>query len=248
MSGVRRTFFDLPKPHLQKPPNNIGGLKLNASEQPQPRGLEKLGWGSGLTQKISRVGSNLLRCVTRGAIRKHKEPPWLFENPPRPDGEKMEYVKLSWDDIEKLTKKLAEKIKKSRFKFDWIVGISRGGLVPARIISDYFDCPRLAVMRVEFYKSVGKTRDFPRITQPLQVRIKGKNVLVVDDVADTGRSLIVADDHIKRKGAKEIKIATLHYKPVSIFKPDFYVEKTNAWIIYPWEKKETERMLKKEGG
>ncbi len=159
----------------------------------------------------------------------------------------MEYIKPSWDEIEEMTKKLTEKIKKSRFKFDWIVGISRGGLVPARLLSDYFDCPRVAIMRVEFYESVGKTKDFPRITQPLQVSVKEKNVLLVDDVADTGRSLVVAKDHIKRKGAKEIMIATLHYKPISIFKPDFYIEETSAWIIYPWERKETERMLRKKG-
>jgi len=158
----------------------------------------------------------------------------------------MEYIKPSWEDIENMTKKLGEKIKKSRFKFDWIVGISRGGLVPARLLSDYFDCLKVAIMRVEFYESVGKTKDFPRITQPLQVTVKGKNVLVVDDVADTGRSLVVAKDHIKRKGAKQIKIATLHYKPISIFKPDFYIMKTNAWIIYPWEKMETERKLRKK--
>jgi hypoxanthine phosphoribosyltransferase len=158
----------------------------------------------------------------------------------------MEYIKPSWDEIEEITKKLAENIKKSRFKFDWIVGISRGGLVPARLLSDYLDCSKVAIMRVEFYENVGKTKDFPRITQPVGVSLKGKNVLLVDDVADTGRSLVVAKDHIKRKGAKEIKIATLHYKPISIFKPDFYVIETSAWIIYPWEKRETERMLKKK--
>ncbi|MGB9719216.1 MAG: phosphoribosyltransferase [Candidatus Anstonellales archaeon] len=159
----------------------------------------------------------------------------------------MEFIKPSWDEIEELTKKLAEKIKKSRFRFDWIVGISRGGLLPARLVSDYFDCPQLAIMRIEFYKSIGKTKDFPRITQPVQVNVKGKNVLVVDDVADTGQSLVVAKEHLKRKGAKEVRIATLHYKPTSsAIKPDFYVAKTSAWIVYPWEKRETERMLKKK--
>lgn len=158
----------------------------------------------------------------------------------------MEYIKPSWDEIEELTKKLVEKIKKSKFKFDWIVGISRGGLLPARLISDYLNCPQLAVVRIEFYKSVGKTKDFPRITQPVQVNVKGKNVLIVDDVADTGRSLVVAKEHLKKKGAKKVKIAALHYKPISVIKPDFYVAQTSAWIIYPWERKETERLLKKK--
>lgn len=157
----------------------------------------------------------------------------------------MEYIKPSWEEIEKLTEKLAKKIKKSGFKFDWIVGISRGGLIPARLISDYLDFQQLAFIRIEFYKTIGKTKDFPRIVQPVNVNVKGKNVLIVDDVADTGRSLMVAKESIKRKGAKEVRIATLHYKPMSTIKPDFYAAQTTAWIVYPWEKKETERKLRK---
>jgi hypothetical protein len=70
-------------------------------------------------------------------------------------------------------------------------------------------------------------------------------VLIVDDVADSGRSLTVAKEYILKQGAGEVKIATLHYKPVSMFKPDFFIGTTDAWIIYPWEVHEVERQRKR---
>lgn len=155
----------------------------------------------------------------------------------------MRFIRPSWAKIERMCKELAQKV--APFKPDWLIGISRGGLVPVRLLSDYLDNHNVSIMRIEFYKSIGETKDFPTITQPLQVDVKGKRVLIVDDVADTGRSLAVAKEHIKRAGASEVKIAVLHYKPNSILKPDFYIATTKAWIIYPWEKNETKRELAK---
>ncbi|VVB98517.1 Ribose-phosphate pyrophosphokinase [uncultured archaeon] len=154
----------------------------------------------------------------------------------------MKFIKPSWQKIDGMCGQLAEKV--SGFKPDWLVGISRGGLVPVRLLSDHLDVPRVSVIRIEFYKTIGETRDFPTISQPLQVDVKGKRVLIVDDVADTGRSLAVAKEHIKRAGAGEVKIAVLHQKPKSMVKPDFCIATTDAWIIYPWEVQETKRELK----
>ncbi len=155
----------------------------------------------------------------------------------------MKFIKPGWGKIEGMCRALAKKV--SAFKPDWIVGVSRGGLVPARLLSDYLDNSNVSIIRIEFYKTIGETRDFPTISQPLQVDVKGKRVLIVDDVADTGRSLAVAKEHIKRAGASEVKIAVLHQKPKSIVRPDFYIGTTGAWIIYPWEKEETKREMKK---
>lgn len=156
----------------------------------------------------------------------------------------MEFIRPSWDNIEEMCNKLVDRC--ISYKPDWIIGISRGGLVPARLLSDILDISQVSIIRIEFYKTIAETSGFPKITQPLQVDVKGKKVLLVDDVADTGRSLAVAKDHVKRAGAAEVKIASLHYKPKSLIKPDFYVEETEKWIIYPWEKHETERELEKK--
>ncbi|MEM2542862.1 MAG: phosphoribosyltransferase family protein, partial [Candidatus Korarchaeum sp.] len=74
---------------------------------------------------------------------------------------------------------------------------------------------------------------------PINCRLDGMKVLLVDDVADTGESLIVARDHILERGAAEVRIATMHYKPWSKIKPDYYSEETEAWVVYFWEYAET---------
>lgn len=69
--------------------------------------------------------------------------------------------------------------------------------------------------------------------------VKGLSALLADDVADTGSSLILARDHVLSAGAKEVRIATLYYKPWSRIKPEYYVAETDAWIIFPHEIRET---------
>jgi hypoxanthine phosphoribosyltransferase len=70
--------------------------------------------------------------------------------------------------------------------------------------------------------------------------------LLVDDVADTGKSAILIKTHLERGKAEEIKILTLYYKPWSIVVPDFYGKETSDWIVFPWEIKETLKKLMEE--
>ena len=158
----------------------------------------------------------------------------------------MKLLYLEWTDIEELAEELASQT--IEFKPDVLVGISRGGLVPVRLLSDYLNNPQVAIFRIEFYKGIGKTNDKPEITHPLTIDVKNKKVLIVDDVSDSGASLIVAKEYIEKLGAKEIRIATLHYKPRSSFKPDYYVGETDAWIVYPWEKNEAKIQLDRMSG
>jgi len=86
---------------------------------------------------------------------------------------------------------------------------------------------------------VAETKGKPIITQPVSVSVKGKKVLVVDDVADTGESLRLVRAHLGEQGATEVKIATIYYKPWSVIIPDYYEKETSTWIVFPWERKET---------
>ncbi len=156
----------------------------------------------------------------------------------------MDLLRMSWASTVEYCEELAGKI--GDFRPDMVVGLSRGGLVPARIISDMLGVDELGVLGMRFYKAMGKPSDFPVITQELALDLGGKRILVVDDVADTGRSMLVARDYLARKGAKEIRTATIHYKPNAEFAPDYYVAKTSAWVVYPWERKEMERELEQK--
>lgn len=150
----------------------------------------------------------------------------------------MEYLPFSWEDTEKSIRSISEKISSSGFKPEIIVAISRGGLVPARLLSDCLNVPVLYTIRISFYTSVGVRKEEPEVTQPLSVDIKGRNILIVDDVSDSGKSLVLADRYVKALDPAQAKTAAIHFKPGSIFKPDFFDSTTKAWIVYPWEKDE----------
>jgi hypoxanthine phosphoribosyltransferase len=141
---------------------------------------------------------------------------------------------------------LALRIRQSGFRPDLLVGVSRGGWAPGRILSDLLENTHTANIKVEFYVGIGKTTRKPVVTQPISEDISKKHVLIVDDVADTGESLKVALDHIHDKGAGEVKTATVYYKPHSKFKPDFYADTTSNWIIFPWERLEATKLLIQE--
>lgn len=155
----------------------------------------------------------------------------------------MEFEVISWEHFYQLTLELVEKVLKSGYKPDVIIGVSRGGLVPLRIFSDEYEETEIGVIRVAFYEDVKKTGSKPRILQDVNVDVSGRRILVVDDVADTGRSLETVRKHLKGKGASDVKIAAVYYKPWSILKPDYYVKKTEKWIIFPHEIGETIRKL-----
>lgn len=148
----------------------------------------------------------------------------------------MLYEVVGWEEIYDMCFELAKEIKRSGYSPDIIVGIARGGWIPARIISDILENSNLASMRTEFYTDVAKTSAKPRITQNVSASVAGKKVLVVDDVADTGESLHLVRETLTKQLASEVRIATLHCKPKSVLKPDYYVKETEAWIVYPHER------------
>lgn len=151
----------------------------------------------------------------------------------------MDYLILSWSDVYNLTLRLSEKIVASGFKPDIIVGIARGGWIPARILSDVLYAEKLQNIRIEYYTDVGIKGKEPKITQPLSGSLEDRSILIVDEVADTGDSLYHAIDHVKHLGVSEQRSAVLHLKPTSRVIPDYYMVKTSSWTVYPWENRES---------
>lgn len=142
---------------------------------------------------------------------------------------------VSWDEAYSLAKILAHKIKISGYKPDLVIGIARGGLVPARVVCDFLLQKDLAAIKVEHW-GIAATLGKARLKYPLPVDISGKSILVVDDVVDTGDTFSVIMDYIKEKNPSEVKTAVLHYKTCSTIVPDYWAEKQDKWqwIIYPW--------------
>ncbi len=155
----------------------------------------------------------------------------------------LEFLFLKWDEVQLLCETVSDKIRDSGYVPDLLIAISRGGFDPARIMSDQLDIRKLASLQIIYYTGLNTRMDEPEVLFPLNAQIEGLKVLVVDDVSDSGNSLIVVKKYVENKGAAEVKLATLHHKPWSKFKPDFYAEEVDKWIIYPWEPKESVKDL-----
>jgi hypoxanthine phosphoribosyltransferase len=149
----------------------------------------------------------------------------------------------TWNQIYEMLLSQAEKIRKSGFKPDITIAISRGGWLPARVLSDLLETPSLADVSVEYYLGVAEAKNEPVLTQGVLVALKDKKVLIADDVADTGKTLKLVKEHIMQQGAKEARTATVYYKPWSVVKPDYYERETRLWIVFPWEIRETIRRI-----
>ena len=136
----------------------------------------------------------------------------------------LEFLFLSWEDVQSLSEKVSDKIIESGYKPDLMIAISRGGFDPARIMSDQLDIRKLASLQVIYYTGLNTKREAPEVLFPLNAQVEGLKVLVVDDVSDSGNSLIAVKKYVEDKGATEVKLATLHHKPWSKFMPDYYAD------------------------
>lgn len=148
----------------------------------------------------------------------------------------MKIIYVPWSKGIEYCYKLASMILDDGLDIDVIVAVSRGGLIPARIVSDVLGVDELIVVRSRFWGIGVTVREEPEISVFGEMHLGNRNVLVVDDVTDTGATLTKITKLINSYGAKSIKTGVLHYKATSRFKPDYYVEKLEewAWILYPW--------------
>jgi len=155
----------------------------------------------------------------------------------------VKYLHLSWRDIEELAEKLADKIS-ADYEPDVLVGILRGGVTVAHLLSDLLNFRMIYPIGCNSYVDVAK-RFKVKVYSPLALDdLSGKRVLLVDDVADEGLTLEAVVKHeLTPRNPREIRVATLHMKPWCKFKPDYYVQITDSWIIYPWERREVTRQV-----
>ena len=154
------------------------------------------------------------------------------------------YIAPSWRDLDQLTFELATKIIESGEQFDLVVALAKGAWPMSRTLVDYLAIPQLVSLGIRFYSGINQRLSEPEVYQDLPVSVEGKKVLLFDDVADTGESLIFASDYLLEQGASQFKTATLFFKERSAITPDYFASIINAWIIFPFEVREMMQLLK----
>jgi hypoxanthine phosphoribosyltransferase len=143
---------------------------------------------------------------------------------------------ITWEEVYSLCRRLVRKLRKANFRIDIIVAIARGGFIPGRLLSDMLDIHDLTSFKIEHYQGAYKQHE-AFVKYPLNADINGRNVLLLDDVCDSGDTFAVGVEHIRHCGTvNEMHTAALHLKTVSKFIPDFYAEEVSEWrwLIYPW--------------
>ena len=125
----------------------------------------------------------------------------------------MEKIYLTWKDIEDAVESIAYRIKISNIEINSITGLPRGGLISAVMLSHKLNIP--------FHSS-----NIPPIG----------NVLIVDDICDSGETL-----H-KFKHESNVYTATIHHKQSASVEPTFWYSlvQDKDWIVYPWERDDSE--------
>ncbi len=143
---------------------------------------------------------------------------------------------VSWDTATSLSWSLAAMIRASRFTPDLVIAIGRGGYVPARIVCDRLLISDLTSIKIEHWGIAARKFDQARIRFPLSIDVEGQSILVIDDITDTGETLITAQEYLGRSRPEEIRTGVLQHKISSVFEPDYYAELISEWkwIIYPW--------------
>lgn len=142
---------------------------------------------------------------------------------------------LTWEIFGEASRDLSRQIVESGWFPDLIVGVARGGLIPAGAIGYAIGVKAMGAINVEFYTNIGQTLPEPVVLDPQldTDSLRSKKVLVVDDVADSGKTLDLVVNLLEEK-ASQVRSAVIYTKPTTIFAPDYSWRRTDKWINFAW--------------
>lgn len=132
---------------------------------------------------------------------------------------------MNWQTVEKEIDKLSKIV---RTHPDIIIGIARGGLVPARLIASKLSVKEMYCLTV---KKDGTER---KVANNILVDLQDKKVLLMEDVLESGRSLLAAKEYLEKLGALVETIA-IYTTPETEIEPDYFIKQLQKVPSFPWE-------------
>ncbi len=154
--------------------------------------------------------------------------------------------RFTWLEADALTRKVAEHVHNEAFYPDLIVGIARGGCVPAVHLSHLLGVRRFSSLPVQ--TTTSNEAHALRLPKPLIVdvhdlqNLAGMRILLVDDAASTGATIAAAKKFVESKGSSQVRCAVLaqdttvtqdelRYARSQI---DYLGCDVDGWAILPW--------------
>jgi hypoxanthine phosphoribosyltransferase len=147
---------------------------------------------------------------------------------------------IDWDEVDRLINHLIPQFNTS---FDAMLIITRGGIIPGGLLCEALGLQDVLTAAVDFpyeaQQEESKLLAWPEFIQfPDEGRLVDRQVLIVDDVWGSGRTITAVRSRVAAVGGIP-STCVLHYNPYrSLFtpqKPDYYAAVTDAHIVYPWE-------------
>jgi len=142
---------------------------------------------------------------------------------------------------------LAWQVLSSGYRPDGIIGLLRGGAVPGMVVHEMHSMNGTRMpfdfITTEAYNDKRTLNNEIKIRGLAEINVKGKTLLVTDDLWDTGRTLNEVVAELLHLGATGVKTAVVYFKPeknLYPMAPDYYVEKVKGgtWIVLPHELKD----------
>ncbi|HYZ49378.1 MAG TPA: phosphoribosyltransferase family protein [Nitrososphaeraceae archaeon] len=132
----------------------------------------------------------------------------------------------TWQEIELLVEELVHTIQTSGKKYDLILAITNGGIIPARLIARELDINHIQFIPI---------RDKQLHIEEMLPLLKGTKYLVIDDIYDTGDTYNKVYNVINEFDYDFAFLMTRykHSNATLVAK----VLNHEKWIVFPWEKK-----------
>ena len=151
--------------------------------------------------------------------------------------ENFECTVTNWEYIYGLCREVSDEVRAADFEPDVVVALARGGWFAGRCVCDFLGLDDLRSLKMEHYVGTAEKSGEPEVRYPMpEGSVEGKDVLVVDDIADTGGSIERAHEYVSERNPGEVRTATLQLLGTSAFQPDFVGERLSewTWVVYPW--------------
>jgi uncharacterized protein len=134
---------------------------------------------------------------------------------------------MNWQEFDAKITRLAHGIKEP---VDAVVGVLRGGAVPARCLAAKLDVKDM------FCLNVRKDGGQRHVTTSIGEDLSGKTVLLVEDVLESGKSLLAAADYLENQKHARVKTVALFHMPQTEIIPSYSLGQTDTVPTLPWEK------------
>ena len=143
----------------------------------------------------------------------------------------------NWEYIYGRCRAVANQVKRTEYEPDVVVALARGGWFAGRCLCDFLGLDDLTSLKMEHYVGTAQKTGDPEIRYPMpEGSVEGKDVLIIDDIADTGGSIERAYEYVIDRNPNAVRTATVQLLGTSEFEPDYVGERLDewTWVVYPW--------------